>query len=96
MYLLHDYNSILYFNEVNNMNDNDEHSSQIRKNNLVMWIFMGFIAYLLVTEHWAHIVPYLPFLILLLCPIMHLFMHGKHGNGGHGGHDDHNSHGNQS
>lgn len=60
------------------MDNHNTHSAQIKKNNLVMWIFTGFIAYLLITEHWAHIVPYLPYIILLLCPLMHLFMHGGH------------------
>lgn len=62
---------------------------QHNRNKLVMWIFMGFIAYLLITEHWAHIVPFLPYLILLLCPLMHIFMHGKHGHGSHGSHSHH-------
>lgn len=48
--------------------------------------FLGFLAiaaYFLLTEHRAHVVPYLPYLLLLACPLMHLFMH--HGHGGHGG-----------
>ena len=48
------------------------------------WVFWGFLligAYFLITEHSAHIVPYLPFLLLLACPLLHLF----HGHGGHGG-----------
>ena len=47
-------------------------------------ILLGFLAiggYFLITEHGAHIVPFLPWLLLLACPLMHLFMHG-----GHGGH----------
>lgn len=71
------------------MDDKDIHSLQIKRNNVVMWIFMGFVAYFLVTEHWAHIVPFLPYLILLLCPLMHIFMHGKHGHGHHGSHSHH-------
>jgi hypothetical protein len=49
------------------------------------WIFWGFLliaGYFLITEHRAHVVPYLPFLLLAACPLMHLF----HGHGGHGGH----------
>lgn len=67
------------------MNENQEHSKQIRKHNYAMWLFMGFIAYLLITEHWAHVVPFLPYLILLLCPLIHYFMHGSPGSG----HDHH-------
>jgi hypothetical protein len=75
------------------MNDQFTKPSQNKRNNLVMWIFFGFVAYLLVTEHWAHIVPYLPWLILLACPFMHIFMHGGHGHGsGHEGHDSNNNH----
>ncbi|MBS7600867.1 DUF2933 domain-containing protein [Pseudomonas sp. RC2C2] len=50
------------------------------------WYFLGFLAiagYFLLTEHKAHIVPYLPFLLLLACPLMHVLMHRGHGHGGH-------------
>jgi hypothetical protein len=63
------------------MNDRNVSDTQNRKTNLVMWVFLGFIAYFLITEHWAHIVPFLPWLILAACPLMHLFMHGGHGHG---------------
>jgi len=43
--------------------------------------FLGAGAYFLLTEHTAHVVPYLPWLILLLCPLMHLFHHGGHSHG---------------
>ncbi|SHK21755.1 Protein of unknown function [Roseomonas rosea] len=55
------------------------------------WVLIGFLViggFYLVTEHRAHLIPYLgylPFLLLLACPLMHLFMHGGHG--GHGGSD---------
>ncbi len=48
---------------------------------------LGAGAYLLVTEHPAHLaraISYLPWLLLLGCPLMHVFMLG-----GHGRHDDH-------
>ena len=47
------------------------------------WVFWGFVliaAYFLITEHRAHVIPYLPLLLVLACPLMHLF----HGHGGHG------------
>ena len=57
------------------------------------WVFIGFLliaAYVLVTEHRAHLFGWLStygiWLLLLACPLMHLFMHGGHG--GHGGHGD--------
>ena len=75
------------------MNDQQTRDSQHKKNNLVMWIFLGIILYFLMTEHWAHIVPYLPWLLLAACPLMHLIMHGGHG---HGGHDRHKEHGHDS
>lgn len=67
------------------------------------WVLLGFIAvaaFLVITEHRAHLsfllltehrghlsqfVYYLPFLLLLACPLMHLFMHGGHGGHGSGG-----------
>jgi hypothetical protein len=50
--------------------------------NIVLIGFLAIAGYFLITEHYAHIVPFLPWLLLLACPIMHLFMHG-----GHHGHD---------
>ena len=44
--------------------------------------FLAVVAFLLFTEHRAHVLGILPYLVLLLCPLMHLFMHGGHG--GHG------------
>lgn len=43
--------------------------------------FLLIAAFLLFSEHRAHVLGYLPFLLLLACPLMHLFMH--HGHGGH-------------
>ncbi|MBM2830665.1 MAG: hypothetical protein HW411_1455 [Gammaproteobacteria bacterium] len=75
------------------MHDQQTRDSQHKKNNLVMWVFLGIILYFLMTEHWAHIVPYLPWLLLAACPLMHLFMHDGHGHGGHdhGGKHKHDS-----
>ncbi len=47
--------------------------------NIVLLGFLAIAGYFLVTEHWAHIVPFLPWALLLACPLMHLFMHGGHG-----------------
>ena len=49
---------------------------------------IGFLivgAFLLTTEHRAHLFGVLPYLLLLACPLLHLFAHGGHGN--HGAHD---------
>ena len=74
------------------MSDANKHTPRDRRTNLTMWVFLAFIAYFLITEHWAHIVPFLPWLIFLACPLMHIFMHGGHGHGsGHGSHEDHES-----
>ncbi|AOW98335.1 hypothetical protein BJP34_01740 [Moorena producens PAL-8-15-08-1] len=59
---------------------------------IALLFFLGIAAFLLITEHLAHIIPVLPWLLLLACPLMHLFMHGGHG--GHGGRSG--SHGNNS
>jgi len=51
---------------------------------LTAGVFLGFIAFFLVTEHTAHTLQFLPWLIILLCPFMHMFMH----HGGHGHNHD--------
>ncbi|MEE8435784.1 MAG: DUF2933 domain-containing protein [bacterium] len=58
-----------------------------RRTNLSALVFLGAASVYILTEHWAHAVPYLPWLILLACPLMHIFMH--HGHGGHGAHGGH-------
>ena len=52
------------------------------KAGLVAIAFLLIAAFLLLSEHRAHLLGYLPFLLLLACPLLHLFMHGGHG--GHG------------
>ncbi len=50
--------------------------------NIVLVGFLLIGGYFLVTEHWAHLLPFLsflPWLFLLACPLMHFFMHGGHG-----------------
>lgn len=46
-------------------------------------LFGAVAAFLLVTEHRAHLYGWLPYLILLACPLMHFFMHGGHGDHSH-------------
>ena len=64
-----------------NEHDATGHRHHGRRTN---WVLIGFLAiggYFLVTEHRAHLLPflgYLPFLLLLACPLMHLFHHGGH------------------
>ncbi len=48
---------------------------------ITLYVFLGIIAFFLITEHRAHVIPLLPWAFLLLCPFMHLFMHGGHGGG---------------
>jgi hypothetical protein len=47
-------------------------------------LFLGIVAFFLLSEHTAHVFGVLPYLLILACPLMHLFMH--HGHGGHGRH----------
>jgi hypothetical protein len=54
--------------------------------NIVLLGFLAVAGYFLVTEHWAHVVPFLPWMLVLACPLMHIFTHGGHG--GHGGSDE--------
>lgn len=52
--------------------------------NISRYVFFGFAAiaaYFLITEHRAHIVPFLPFLLLAACPLMHIFHHRGHDHG---------------
>ena len=49
-------------------------------------VLLAVAAFLLWTEHRAHVMGVLPYVLLLLCPLMHLFMHRKH-RGHHGGHE---------
>ena len=64
------------------------------------WVLIAFLAigaFYLLTEHRAHLIPYLrylPSLLILACPLMHVFMHGGHG--GHRGHGGHGGRGEQS
>ena len=50
--------------------------------NIVLVAFLAIAGFYLITEHTAHVIPYLPWLLLLACPFLHFFMHGGHG--GHG------------
>jgi hypothetical protein len=61
--------------------------------------FGGFLliaAFLLFSEHRAHLFGWLPFLLLAACPLLHVFHHRGHGSGSesstssadpHGAHD---------
>ena len=56
---------------------------------VAFWGFILIAAYFLISEHRAHVAPYLPFLLLLACPFLHMF----HGHGGHGGPSSREQHG---
>ena len=60
--------------------DNNTWSSRAK---LAFGVFAIIAAYFILTEHRAHVLPYLPLLLLAACPLMHVFMHRGHG--GHGG-----------
>jgi ABC-type nickel/cobalt efflux system permease component RcnA len=49
--------------------------------------FLGIAAFLLWTEHRAHLLGVLPYLLLLACPLMHL-LHGGHRHGHDHPHSD--------
>ena len=68
--------------------DHDEHTGKRgffdSRANIVLVGFLAIGAYFLITEHGAHIIPFLPRLLILACPLMHLFMHhGHHGGSNH-------------
>lgn len=69
------------------MKDGNGHQAQSRNGGVrhflrFPWIFLAlgvtFVAIVLGSQHWNHVVSWLPFAILLLCPMMHFF-HGGHG-----------------
>ena len=51
-------------------------------------VFLGIVAFFLLTEHTAHVFGALPYLLLLACPLLHLFMHRHR----HHHRDHHESH----
>ena len=61
--------------------------------NIVLVGFLAIAGFYLLTEHYAHVIPFLPWLLLLACPLMHIFMHGGHG--GHGNNTDQEERSNQ-
>ena len=73
------------------MNDDVTRGPGQKRHNIALWVFIAIISYFLITEHWAHIVPYLPWLLLAACPLMHVFMHGSHEQKSH---DDRDQRGN--
>lgn len=48
---------------------------------IALCVFLAVAAFLLVTEHGAHLLGAWPVLLIAACAGMHLFMH--HGHGGH-------------
>ena len=53
----------------------------------ITWLALLLIAaFLLLSEHRAHVLGAALWLLLLACPLLHLFMHGRHG--GHGSHSN--------
>ena len=48
---------------------------------IALGFFAAAAAYVLWTEHRAHVIEYLPWAILALCPLVHLFMHRSKGPG---------------
>jgi hypothetical protein len=52
-----------------------------RRVNIALIGFAVLGGILLLTEHWAHALPYLPWLLLAACPLMHVFMHRGHSHG---------------
>ncbi len=63
-------------------------SKYIRYTLIVLVVVAGIYA---ITNHQAHLAPYLPFAFLLGCLVMHLFMHHGHGHHTHNEHDKHES-----
>ena len=58
--------------------NNERNISTHRTARLAGAVFAAAAAYLLLTEHRAHVVKALPWILLAACPLMHLFMHRGH------------------
>ena len=61
--------------------DHSEDSGASRAKTVSRYVFFGFVAiaaYFLITEHRAHVIPFLPFLLLAACPFLHMFHHRGH------------------
>jgi hypothetical protein len=58
-----------------------------KPNGVAAIVLIVAVAYLLLTEHRAHVIAALPWLIFLSCPLMHVFMHRGHGHHHDGDHD---------
>lgn len=54
------------------------------RSGLVLLAFLAIGAFLLLSEHRAHLLGFLPWLLLLAVPLLHVFMHGGHGSHGSG------------
>ena len=52
---------------------------QRRRSRVALAGFLAIVAFLLLTEHRAHLLGWWPFLFLLACPFLHVFGHGGHG-----------------
>jgi hypothetical protein len=63
----------------------------IRRYRIGLWGGLLILGYFLLSEHRAHVVPYLPYLLLLACPFLHMFMHKGHGNHESNSHEMENS-----
>jgi len=57
----------------------------LSRSGLICLGFLAIVAFLLWTEHRAHLLGFLPYALLLLCPILHYLMHGRHGGHGNSG-----------
>jgi len=59
--------------------------------NIALVGFLAIAGFFLVSEHRAHLLPYLgywPLLLVFACPLLHVFMHGGHGSQGDDGNSD--------
>jgi hypothetical protein len=64
--------------------DQPTHGAGDHAGKVSRYVFFGFVAialFFLITEHRAHVIPFLPFLLLAACPLMHLFHHRGHSHG---------------
>jgi hypothetical protein len=55
----------------------------LSRTGIAILLVVAVLAFLIYTEHTAHLLGAIPYLLLLACPLMHIFMHRGHQH--HGG-----------
>jgi len=50
----------------------------LSRTGIAILLVVAVLAFLIYTEHTAHLLGAIPYLLILACPLMHIFMHRGH------------------